>query len=109
MVLAIPGTSSDPGVWPCRSAIAAWEALEGREHEVILGNSGATDANILRSRGIPTVRVGMPKVSDTPFEMDFAMGMNTVDVQEMERLTRLLVRVAVDTITRTRREAGLAE
>jgi acetylornithine deacetylase/succinyl-diaminopimelate desuccinylase-like protein len=108
MVLAIPGTSSDPRIQPCRSAIAAWEALEGRDHEVILGNSGATDANILRSRGIPTVRIGMPKVTDAPFEIDFAMGMNTVDVREMVRLTRFLVRVAVDTITRTRQEEAAA-
>ncbi|GAA4627871.1 hypothetical protein GCM10023196_041890 [Actinoallomurus vinaceus] len=107
MVLAIPGTASDPEMWVSRSAIAAWEALEGREHEVIRGNSGATDANILRNRGIPTVRIGMPKVTDAPFEIDFAMGMNTVDVREMERLTRHLIRTAVDTITRSRSEVGL--
>jgi acetylornithine deacetylase/succinyl-diaminopimelate desuccinylase-like protein len=107
MVLAIPGTASDPRMWASRSAIAAWEAMEGREHEVILGNSGATDANILRNRGIPTVRVGMPKVTDAPFEIDFAMGMNTVDVRAMERLTRHLIRTTVDTITRSRSEVGL--
>jgi hypothetical protein len=93
-------------MWVCRSAIAAWEAAEGREHEVIRGNSGATDANILRGRGIPTVRIGMPKVTDAPFEIDFAMGMNTVDVRAMERLTRHLVRTAIDTITRSRSEVG---
>ncbi len=58
--------------------------------------SGATDANILRNRGIPTVRVGMPKVPD----LGFSEGMNTVDIREMERLTRLLIRVAVDVCTR---------
>jgi acetylornithine deacetylase/succinyl-diaminopimelate desuccinylase-like protein len=107
MVLAIPGTASDPEMWVCRSAVAAWEAVEGRPHEVIRGNSGATDANILRGRGIPTVRVGMPKVTEAPFEIDFAMGMNTVDVREMERLTRHLIRTAVDTITRSRPEVGI--
>ena len=36
---------------------------------------GATDANILRSRGIPTVRVGMPKVTGpTAVGLDFAAG-----------------------------------
>ncbi|MEV0402053.1 hypothetical protein [Actinoallomurus sp. NPDC050550] len=107
MVLAIPGTASDPGMWVSRSAVAAWEALEGREHEVIRGNSGATDANILRNRGIPTVRIGMPKVTEAPFEIDFALGMNTVDVRAMERLTRHLIRTAVDTVTRSRSEVGL--
>lgn len=106
MVLAIPGTRTDPHSWVCRSATAGWEAFEGRGHEVIRGNSGATDANILRGRGIPTVRVGMPKVADAeaPFQIDFARGMNTVSVRAMERLTRHLIRTAVDTVTRTRAE-----
>ncbi|MEV6587380.1 M20 family metallopeptidase [Streptomyces acidicola] len=106
MVLAIPGTRIDPRNWVCRSATAAWEAFEGRGHEVIRGNSGATDANILRGRGIPTVRVGMPKVADAeaPFPIDFARGMNTVSVRAMETLTRHLIRTAVDTVTRTRAE-----
>jgi hypothetical protein len=46
----------------------------------------------------------MPKVADAPFEIDFAMGMNTVDVRAMEQLTRHLIRTAVDTVTRTRDE-----
>ncbi|MEV6174061.1 deacylase [Streptomyces sp. NPDC051954] len=104
LVLAIPGTRTDPDSWICRTAMAGWEAFEGRAHEVIPGNSGATDANILRGRGIPTVRVGMPKVTDAPFEIDFARGMNTVSVSAMEKLTRHLVRTAVDTVTRRRTE-----
>ncbi|MDH6626205.1 acetylornithine deacetylase/succinyl-diaminopimelate desuccinylase-like protein [Streptomyces sp. LBL] len=104
MVLAIAGTRTDPDSWVRRSATAAWEAFEGREHEVILGNSGATDANILRGRGIPTVRVGMPKVTEAPFDIDFARGMNTVSVRAMERLTRHLIRTALDTVTRSRDE-----
>ncbi|MFI0355725.1 M20 family metallopeptidase [Actinomadura sp. 9N407] len=110
LILAIPGTRTDPGSWVCRSAIAGWEAFEGREHEVIGGNSGATDANILRSRGLPTVRIGMPKVTEAPpgidSAIDFSLGMNTVDVREMERLTRHLVRTAVDTVTRSRDEVA---
>lgn len=111
MVLAIPGTATDPESWVCRSAIAAWEAIEGRRHEPATGMSGATDANILRSRGVPTARIGMPKVADPALAVDpaadFAMGMNTVDVREMVRLTRHLIRVAVDTLTRPREETGL--
>jgi acetylornithine deacetylase/succinyl-diaminopimelate desuccinylase-like protein len=106
-VLAIPGSGTDPSAWICRSAIRAWEAIEQREHEPVVGTSGATDANILRNRGIPTVRIGMPKVSGAPFPVDFAMGMNAVDVRAAETLTRHLVRVAVDTLTRSRTEVGL--
>ncbi|MGW0945725.1 M20 family metallopeptidase [Streptomyces sp. NPDC002623] len=104
MAVAIPGTRTDPQSWICRSATAGWAAFEGREHEAIRGNSGATDANILRNRGIPTVRVGMPKVVEAPFGIDFARGMNTVSVRAMEKLTRHLIRTAVDTVTRTRAE-----
>ncbi|WP_329531087.1 M20/M25/M40 family metallo-hydrolase [Streptomyces sp. NBC_01450] len=106
MILAIPGTRTDPDSWIFRSAAAGWEAFEGREHEAVRGNSGATDANILRGRGIPTVRVGMPKVgeAEAPFEIDFARGMNTVSVRAMEKLTRHLIRTAVDTVTRAHAE-----
>jgi hypothetical protein len=106
MILAIPGTRTDPDSWIFRSAAAGWEAFEGREHEAVRGNSGATDANILRGRGIPTVRVGMPKVgeAEAPFEIDFARGMNTVSVRAMEKLTRHLIRTAVDTVTRSHAE-----
>jgi acetylornithine deacetylase/succinyl-diaminopimelate desuccinylase-like protein len=106
-ILAIPGATTDPDSWICRSAVRAWEAIENRDHEPVLGTSGATDANILRNRGIPTVRIGMPKVSGTPFPVDFAMGMNAVDIRDAETLTRHLVRVTVDTLTRSRAEVGL--
>ncbi|MEV4014198.1 peptidase dimerization domain-containing protein [Nonomuraea angiospora] len=100
MVLAVPGTRTPPESWVVRSAVRAWESVNGRPHEPVDGNSGATDANILRARGIPTARVGMPKaVTD-----DFALGMNTVDVRAMRRLCEVLLRVAADTLTRTRAE-----
>ncbi|WP_299541455.1 M20 family metallopeptidase [uncultured Streptomyces sp.] len=108
MILAIPGTSTSRESWVFRSAVAAWEALEGRPHEVVNGNSGATDANILRGRGVPTVRVGMPKVAHAPFDIDFARGMNTVSVREMQKLTRHLIRTAVDTVTRSQAECDSA-
>ena len=105
-VLAIPGATTDPDSWICRSVIQAWEDIERRPHEPTTGTSGATDANILRGRGIPTVRIGMPKVSGTPFTVDFAMGMNAVDLRDSVKLTRLLIQVAIDTLTRKRAEAG---
>ncbi|MDX6742398.1 peptidase dimerization domain-containing protein [Actinocorallia sp. A-T 12471] len=100
LVLAIPGTRTDPADPVVRAAVAAWEELEGRPHQPMTGMSGATDANILRGRGIPTVRIGMPKpdTKDLPVDpsTDFAMGMNTVDVRQMVRLTHALIRIALD-------------
>lgn len=98
--VTIGGTTTPPGEWVIRSAIAAWEAIEGRPHVPIAGLSGATDANILRAMGVPTARVGLPKVRAEKLTVDFALGMNAVDVADMERLTEHLIRVAVDTCTR---------
>ncbi|WP_439657644.1 M20 family metallopeptidase [Lentzea sp. HUAS TT2] len=97
MVLAIPGTSTPPDAPIVRTAIEAWERTSGRPHQPIPDNSGATDANVLRSRGIPTVRTGMPKVASTEFDVDFSRGMNTVDVRAMRRLCEVLARTTFST------------
>jgi acetylornithine deacetylase/succinyl-diaminopimelate desuccinylase-like protein len=95
MVLAIPGTRTPPDAPIVRAAIAAWEATNGTPHQPVPDNSGATDANILRARGIPTARVGMPKVRSDGFTVDFARGMNTVDVRAMRRLCEVLARTTL--------------
>lgn len=94
MVLAIPGTHTPPDAPVVRAAVDAWAQTMGRPHEPVPDNSGATDANILRARGIATARVGMPKASTA----DFSLGMNTVDVRAMRRLCAVLARTAI-TIT----------
>jgi acetylornithine deacetylase/succinyl-diaminopimelate desuccinylase-like protein len=109
MVLSIPGTSTPPDTWIVQSCGRAWEAVEGRPYEPPPGfTSGATDANILRHRGIPTARIGMPKLSSPDGrEVDFAMGMNAVDVPTMARLTRAVVYAIIDTCGRSPAEVGL--
>ncbi|MGW4489496.1 peptidase dimerization domain-containing protein [Amycolatopsis sp. NPDC004368] len=97
MVLSIPGTCTPPDAPIVRTTVDAWETASGRVHEPIPDNSGATDANILRARGIPTARVGMPKVTSDEFDIDFPRGMNTVDVRAMRRLTEVLARTAITT------------
>ncbi|GAA0514894.1 hypothetical protein Ade02nite_94980 [Paractinoplanes deccanensis] len=93
LVNHIPATTTDPDSWVVTETIRAWEAAAGKPHQPITDNSGATDANILRARGVPTARVGMPKA---PLPgIDFALGMNTVQVTEMRRLCEVLARVAV--------------
>lgn len=105
MILSIPGSATAESAFVVGSAVRAWERVTGSTHQLTVGTSGATDANILRNRGIPTARIGMPKVTDTPFDVDFEMGMNAVDVRAMVELTRLLTFVAVDTCGRLRTEA----
>lgn len=105
LVVSIPGTETSQDSWIVRTAVAAWEDTEGRTHEPILANSGATDANILRSRGLPTARLGMTRVGpEAPLPADFPAGMNAVEVGEMERFTRTLIPIIVATCTRTRHE-----
>lgn len=93
LVNAIPASRTDPDEWVITRTIEAWEAVNGRPHQAVPDNSGATDANILRNRGIPTARVGMPKVEHA--SADFTLGMNTVDSLAMQRLSHLLAHVAV--------------
>jgi acetylornithine deacetylase/succinyl-diaminopimelate desuccinylase-like protein len=93
--VAIPGTTTAPDDPVIAGTIAAWEQLTDREHQPIAGLSGATDANILRAEGVPTARVGLPKVSPEKLAVDFQLGMNAVDLADMELLTKLLIRSAV--------------
>ncbi len=86
-------TAADTGIY--RHTVAAWEAETGQTHAPPTGQSGATDANILRNRGIDTVRVGLPKVEIAGQELGFAAGMNTVHTEAMVALSRLLVRAAM--------------
>ncbi|MDQ4116010.1 MAG: M20/M25/M40 family metallo-hydrolase, partial [Actinomycetota bacterium] len=101
MVLAVPATRTPPDAPIVHRAVAAWERTSGRPHEPIPDNSGATDANILRARGVPTARVGMPKVTSDALDVDpavdFSRGMNTVDVRAMRRLCEVLARTTIVT------------
>ena len=53
MILAIPGGTTAPDNWIVRSAVRAWEEVADARHVDRTNTSGATDANILRGRGIP--------------------------------------------------------
>jgi acetylornithine deacetylase/succinyl-diaminopimelate desuccinylase-like protein len=96
-ILQIAGTSTDPNSDIIQAAIDAWQEIEGRPHRPLTGMSGATDANILRSFGIPTARIGLPKVNlpDT----DFQRGMNAVKVDDMVKLTHHLIHTAIAVCT----------
>lgn len=98
--LGIPGTSTDPDHPIIAATRRAWERVAGRAFEPSKAHrstSGATDANILRERGIPTARVGMDRATDpTGAEVDFAAGMNTVGLDELTDLVRVLIGATVE-------------
>lgn len=105
MILSIPGTHTDPNSWVVQSLMRAWETQEGQAHKPILNTSGATDAAILRGRGIPTARLGLPRYPAPAEYPGFSMGV--ANGPAMEKLTRCLIYAVVDTCTRPREELGL--
>jgi acetylornithine deacetylase/succinyl-diaminopimelate desuccinylase-like protein len=100
--VAFPGTSTDPTSWIVRSLTQAWQDREGREHVPLARGSGASDAAILRSAGIPTARIGLPPPSAPNPAPGFSMGY--VDVASIHRLADVLVQAMIDT---TARDAAL--
>ncbi len=92
LTLDIPGSFTEPDHWICQLGRDAWEAMEGTAHKTPRGLSGSTDANIIRNRGVATMRIGLPKVHRDGSELGFAEGMNTVDAASMAMLAELLLR-----------------
>lgn len=106
-VAAVPGSATDPGHWIVAGAVRAWEDLEGRNHEPPRNQSGASDVGVLRARGIPAVRVGLPPAGAPNPYPGFSMGV--ADAGAVRRLAELLVGLAVDVTTRSRGELGLPD
>jgi acetylornithine deacetylase/succinyl-diaminopimelate desuccinylase-like protein len=104
MILSIPGSFTDPHNWIIQSCTRAWEFVENKKHAPRTGTSGATDANILRSRGLPTARLGMPRPSSANGKQRSVFSMDTSNVAGMKQLTKCLVYAAIDTCARERRE-----
>src|SRR3546814_14118518 len=85
-LVTIPGTTTAPDNLIIRTAIEAWENVEGRAPQTTPGMSGATAANILRAHGVPTARIGLPKVR--PPDIDFQRGMNIASLDASARQPR---------------------
>jgi hypothetical protein len=103
MILSIPGESTDPRNWIIQSCIRSWERVEGRSHKPLLNTSGATDANILRSRGIPTARIGLPRTSGAG---QLNISPRVASIESMHRLIKCLIYCAIDTCARGYSELG---
>ena len=99
---ALPGTRTDPDSWIVRSLIRTWEELEGKDHAVLPNQSGASDAAVIRSRGIETARIGLPAPSTPSPYQGFSMGV--ADVESVEGLARFLIHAIADTATRSAQE-----
>lgn len=97
MILSIQGESTDPTNWIIQSCIRAWEQVEGRTHKPLLNTSGATDANILRNRGIPTARIGLPRTSGVG---QSNLSPRVASIESMHRLVKCLIYCAIDTCGR---------
>jgi acetylornithine deacetylase/succinyl-diaminopimelate desuccinylase-like protein len=104
MILSIPGSFTDPNSWIVQSCVRAWEFVERKKHAPRTGTSGATDANILRAAGIPTARLGMPRLTGASGESRNKFSMDRSNSAGMKQLTKCLVYAAVDTCTRDRHE-----
>jgi acetylornithine deacetylase/succinyl-diaminopimelate desuccinylase-like protein len=104
MILSIPGSSTDPHNWIVQSTMRAWEFVENKKHTPRTKTSGATDANILRGAGIPTARLGIPRVKSSEQGQRSRFSMEASSIAGMKQLTKCLVYAAIDTCTRERVE-----
>jgi acetylornithine deacetylase/succinyl-diaminopimelate desuccinylase-like protein len=108
MIASLPGGSTDPENWIIRSAVRAWEEIEGKPHPVPPRTSGQTDISMIRNLGIPTARTGWVSTPEkTPEE--FRQGLGGMGVSfppDLAVTCRKLVYSIIDTCTRTRAEVG---
>jgi hypothetical protein len=104
MILGIPGSFTDPQNWIVQSCMRAWEFVENKKHQPRTATSGATDANILRAAGVPTARLGMPRLITGMGNQRNVFSMERSHIAGMRQLTKCLVYAAVDTCTRDRQE-----
>jgi len=108
MIAATPGASTDPENWIVRSAIRAWEEIEGKPHPTPPRTSGQTDISMIRNLGIPTARTGWVSTpAKTPEEYREGLGgMGVSFPPDLAVTCRKLVYSIIDTCTRTRAEVG---
>lgn len=96
-VKSLPASATADDEPVARAAARAWTSLSGQACVPTVDPVGGTETHALRAAGVPTVRVGMvaPRAGLAGATTPDAAG-NVVDVAEMERCARLLVRIAVD-------------
>lgn len=99
MILSVPASNTDPQNWIVGAAIRAWERMTGRRFVAGSDGSGATEANVIRSWGVPTARFGLP-APPVPLPLSGQFSMGEVHADSLDALVRALIDAAVDTCGR---------
>jgi len=109
MLAAYPGASTDPQNWIIRSALHAWESVEGRPHEPAIPRGGQTDISLIRNLQIPTARIGWASPpANMPEEFAEGLGgMGVAYVPDFAIACRKVIHMVIDTCTRSRGDVGL--
>jgi acetylornithine deacetylase/succinyl-diaminopimelate desuccinylase-like protein len=108
MTASLAGASTDPASFIVRSAVRAWEEVEGKPHPAPPRTSGQTDISMIRNLGIPTARTGWVSTPErTPAEFRAGLGgMGVCDPADLVAPCRKLVYSIIDVCTRARAETG---
>ncbi len=106
---SVPGGTTSPDNWIIQSAIRGWEHIEQRAHTTPEYLGGQTDGAALRRFGIPTARIGWPwPATGAPQPIAEGLGgMGATYIPDLMPCAQKILYVAIDTLTRTRREMGL--
>ena len=109
MTVSLPGGRTDPNNWIIQSSIRAVQALEGVSNDEYEGSvGGQTEAGMLRNWGIPTARIsGGPPNPELPEDLKPGFTMSGAYAPHLIDAAKVLIYIAVDTLTRSREETGL--
>ena len=100
--VTVPGSHTPPENWVVQSCIRAWERVEDQPH-VAGSMGGMTDAEVLRTWGIPTARLGGASSRPADPSLGF-FGRQGADLGYLMRLARCYIYTIIDTCTRPRAE-----
>ena len=109
MTVSIPGGRTSPDNWIIQSAIRAVQTVEDKHTELYEGQpAGQTEAGILRTWGIPTARIagGRPN-PELPDDLKPGFTMSGAYAPHLINAAKVLIYIAIDTLTRSRGETGL--
>ena len=104
LAVAVPGSRTPPDHWITTTAIDAWSASRAQRIARSPPRAEPPTPTSCATAASPPCAWGLPKATDGGSELGFAEGMNTVDVDALEQLTRLLVTTAVLAGSRSREE-----
>lgn len=113
LVAHMPGGRTDPSSWIVQAAIRGWQAVEGDRSATYRGEpAGQTEMGLLQTLGIPSVKLHgtgtNPPHPTLPDDLS-EYTLSAAHAPTMAKAAKILVHLAVDTLTRPRGEVGLDE